>query len=412
MTGHDDLERRLPDYLEGRAPTAPAGLLNDLLRQTVDLPQRRGVLTFANSAWWAVGAAVVVLVAALALRSALPGPSVPPGGQASPSPSSEPSMTTITVSSPVHEKAIIVQATDVMSARLRTLGIGNFTSSGSGDNTTFSFVLPSSVDLADVRVVLTTQGDIEWLAWSAEPWPVEGDPVRQDVLPLFDASGQILSVTVRPASDGSPEGVVVSLGSLAADAIATYTSAHIGEPAMPLAMDGVILLSPTIQGAITGGDVLITLAEDAPISAEALSAIMASGPLPAAWTASPAGSPVPLPTPSPTAETSGYFVRWQNDDDATYHVELIEDPTDDPTGAIFHPWIIGPGETGVVEIPSTRPGELQVRLLTCDAVAQWVVQPGNYEVVIHGGQATLRPDAARSSLVPMPTASTCIFSGP
>jgi hypothetical protein len=123
--------------------------------------------------------------------------------------------------------------------------------------------------------------------------------------------------------------------------------------------------------------------------------------------------PTPEPTPSPTAVPTGYFVRWQNDDDVSYHVELIEDgPPDDPVGAIFHPWIIGPGETGVVEIPSIWAGELQVRLVSCNAVASWMVERGAYEVVIRGGQATLNTDAARSSLVPMPTASTCIFSGP
>jgi hypothetical protein len=127
----------------------------------------------------------------------------------------------------------------------------------------------------------------------------------------------------------------------------------------------------------------------------------------------PSPSPTPEPMPSPTAVPTGYFVRWQNDDDASYHVELIEDgPPDDPVGAIFHPWIIGSGEAGVVEIPSIWAGELQVRLTSCDAVAQWVVEPGNYEVIIHGGQATLNSDAAHSTLVPMPTASTCIFSGP
>lgn len=124
-------------------------------------------------------------------------------------------------------------------------------------------------------------------------------------------------------------------------------------------------------------------------------------------------SPSPSPSHSPTAQASGYFVRWQNDDDASYHVELIEyGPPEDPAGQTYHPWTIGPGETGVVEVPSIFAGELQVRLTSCDAVAQWVVEPGNYEVVIHGGQATLGAVAARSGLVPMPTASTCIFNGP
>lgn len=124
----------------------------------------------------------------------------------------------------------------------------------------------------------------------------------------------------------------------------------------------------------------------------------------------PSASPA-QPSSSPRTQATDYVVRWQNDDEATYHVELIEKPPGDAL-SIYHPWTIGPGETGVVEVPSTFAGELQVRLLTCDAVAQWVVQPGRYEVIIRGGQATLQPTAAAAGLVPMPTASTCIFSGP
>jgi len=285
MTDHDDLERALRAHLDRRAPSPPVGLLDGLLRQTAALPQRR-VLTFAGLAGWGAGlaAAAILLVAALALRSGLPGPSTPPGAHTSPSASAAESLTTITVPSPVHEKAIMLQAQDVMSARLRALGIGNFTAAA-GDDLTFSFILPPSVDQADVDTVLNAPGDIEWLAWSEAPWPVEGDAVREDVFPLFDASDQILSATVRPASGGSPEGVVVSLGPVAWEAIAAYTSAHVGEPALPLAMDGTVLTSPTIHAPITGGDIIITAGIDGPISTQALAAILSSGPLPAAWTA-------------------------------------------------------------------------------------------------------------------------------
>jgi hypothetical protein len=289
MTGHDGLEKRLPGYLNRRAPTPPAGLLDDVLRQAAALPQRGSGLAFTGFAWWGVGAAAaaVLLVTALALRSALPGPSVP-GGQASPSSTAGQSMTTITVPSPDHDKAMMEQAATIMGERLRALGIGNF-SAAAGDDLTFSFVLPPSVDPVDVSAVLSTPGVVEWLAWSEAPWPVEGGPVREGVLPLFDASDQILSASVQPAGAAGPDSVLVTVGTLAADAIGTYTSEHVGEPAMPLAMDGVILLAPTIQVPIMGGEVVITFPsalQDAPISPRAFAAILASGPLPAGWTTS------------------------------------------------------------------------------------------------------------------------------
>ena len=84
----------------------------------------------------------------------------------------------------------------------------------------------------------------------------------------------------------------------------------------------------------------------------------------------PHQSPTPEPTPSPTAQPTGYFVRWQNDDEATYHVELIEyGPPDDPTAGIYHP---GPS---VQEIPawwtSRAYGKANSRS-GCSAATQWL----------------------------------------
>jgi preprotein translocase subunit SecD len=54
---------------------------------------------------------------------------------------------------------------------------------------------------------------------------------------------------------------------------------------MPLAMDGKILISPTIGGAISSGDLFISMGSaDDSISAAALAAILKSGPLPEGWT--------------------------------------------------------------------------------------------------------------------------------
>jgi hypothetical protein len=287
MTGRDDLEKRLADRLERRAPMPPQGLLEDLLLQTSELPQRRRGLAFASTGWWALGVAVAaaLLIGAVALRTSLLPPSTGPGSQATPSASATPAETTIILPMPVREKAIAEQAEAVFQDRLRALGVGTF--SGSiGDDIRFTLVIPETVDPADVELVLHTFGQVEWLAWpDALSYPAEGDVVPDGVLPLFDAANQIVSVQLITTQNAPPgPGVEVTFGPTAMEALAAYTSSHVGKP-MPLAMDGTILTSPTIQGAITGGDLVISFAsQGGSMSAAALAAILESGPLPTGWT--------------------------------------------------------------------------------------------------------------------------------
>jgi hypothetical protein len=288
MNSGGDLEQRLPAYFDRQAVEPPHGLLDELLRETQTVSQRRSPFAFASFGWWAAGTAVVVaaLIVAVSLKG-LPTSPVGPGAQVSPSPSAPSSMTTITLPVPVREKAIAERAATVFEDRLRALGLGNF-SSGIGDQMTFSLTIPPEVDRADVDAVLHRVGEVEWLAWPDDlPPPAEGDPVPAGVLPLFDALEQIKSVLLHTGSAdtdvGEPPGVEVTFGPVASRALATYTESHIGRP-MPLAMDDQILISPTIQGAISSGDLFISMVPDGPISPAALAAILKSGPLPTGWT--------------------------------------------------------------------------------------------------------------------------------
>lgn len=293
MNSRDDLEQRLPTYFDRRAAMPPHGLLDDLLRETETVPQRRGRFALASFGWWAAGAAAaaMLLIAVVWLKTGLPAPSVGPGAHVSSSPSAQERLTTITVSVPVpvpmREKVLGGQALATFQARLRALGIGNF-SSVAGDEFAFTMSIPPSVDRADVDAVLQRVGEVEWLAWPDDlPPPAEGDQVPAGVLPLFDASDQIKSVLLHAGSVadvGDPQGVEVTFGSAASEALATYTASHLNRP-MPLAMDGKILISPTIQGAISSGDLFISMGPpDGPISPAALAAILESGPLPQGWT--------------------------------------------------------------------------------------------------------------------------------
>jgi len=105
-----------------------------------------------------------------------------------------------------------------------------------------------------------------------------------------------------------------------------------------------------------------------------------------------------------------YVLHIQNEDGVTYLVELIEVPSDGD--AIAHPWTISASTAGLVEVPSGLPGELQVREVSCDAVASWEVEPGSYELIIRNGDASLERSDVLQSAAPLPAASTCIFSGP
>ena len=288
MNSRDDLEQRLPTYFRRAAAVPPHGLLDELMRETEAVPQRRSRFAVAGLGWWAVGTAAIVLVLIVAISlKGLPASPVGPGAQVRPSPSAPPSMTTITLPVPVREKAIAERAATVFADRLRALGVGTFTSA-IGDQMTFSLTIPPGLDRADVDGVLHRVGEVEWLAWPDElPAPAEGDPVPAGVLPLFDASNQIVSVSLRAGSAdtavGEPPGVEITFGRAASEALATYTESHIGRP-MPLAMDGKILVSPIIQGAISSGDLFISMVPDGPISPAALAAILKSGPLPEGWT--------------------------------------------------------------------------------------------------------------------------------
>ncbi len=288
MTGRDDLEGRLPAFLANRAPSPEPGLLDDLVRQTADLPQRRRGLMLASIGWLVVGAAaaVAVLVGVVVFGSGLVQTPVAPGTHATPSATPAPGMTTVSLPVPVQEKAIVEQAEMVFANRLKALGIGTFTASA-GNDLRFTFLIPPSVDPADVDAVLHTAGRIEWLAWpDGAPTPNVGDPVPQGVLPLFDAASQITSVklTTGHTSPQVPE-VELTFGPVATEALATYTTSHIGQP-LPLALDGRILTAPIILSPLTGGDVIITTPSvpDAGLSAAALAAILKSGPVPSGWT--------------------------------------------------------------------------------------------------------------------------------
>lgn len=156
----------------------------------------------------------------------------------------------------------------------------------------------------------------------------------------------------------------------------------------------------------------------APIATAALLCACSASPSPSddATMRAPTRSPSPSSASSAPATATesilpeGYVFHIQNEDGSTYRVELVELPSQGVV--ITHPWTISSDSAGLVEVTSTFLAELQVREVSCDAVASWEVEPGRYEVTIRNGDAVLEPSSILPSGEPLPTASTCLFSGP
>ncbi|TMB85081.1 MAG: hypothetical protein E6J39_02155 [Chloroflexi bacterium] len=180
------------------------------------------------------------------------------------------------------DKAHVDAAQAVLAKRLKSLGITNFTVAV-GPVMQFSLIVPDSVDPKAVEAVLHARGVVGWLPWpSDKPAPVAGDRASPGATPLFDAT-QVVSVEPSTESSGQP-GIDIRLDPEATRALAIYSSKHVGEP-LPIILDGVVVTAPTVQSPIRDGHLLLTGPEgDADgIPFAALAAILASGPLPAAW---------------------------------------------------------------------------------------------------------------------------------
>lgn len=207
--------------------------------------------------------------------------SVVPACAAPPEPTPATRTITVKMPVPVADKAVIDAAREVFAKRLKALGIVNFTMTV-GATMEFALQVPLTFDGQLVDAVLKRPGVVALVSWPPNgDSPAPGDTVPATVETIV-AAGEFTSAVASSDATGQPA-VRITLGAAGAAAFATYTAAHIGGYA-PLVLDGTILTAPIIQSAINGGDLLITGPDPLPIPVAALAAIMASGPLPDAWT--------------------------------------------------------------------------------------------------------------------------------
>lgn len=218
-----------------------------------------------------ITAAVLVAVVAACQSTSTPPPT--PG----------PSMTLLSIPVAVQtaDKAVMSAAADVLSARVRALGIGTFSSS-IGAGIVFQIPVTDPSIKPTLEAALKARGIVEFLP-GGDNAPAEGDPAPAGVAPIFDAGTQIRSATLVDDQSGG-KAVSIELGPDGTEALADYTTANVGK-AMLLVLDGVVIAAPIINEPLLDGKVQLTFAPDGAVPPAAIAAIMAAGPMPAGWAA-------------------------------------------------------------------------------------------------------------------------------
>ncbi len=232
----------------------------------------------------------------------VPAMPTPPSGSTGAPPSAPPAATPITSgmtdyvvhpATPRPSKPVTDQAIQVLSARLHSLGIGDF-SIAAGDAITVS--VPASADQAAVRAVLTTTGEVSFVplppatygtstSAGTKPVPNTGDTLDPALTPLL-GSAEIASAQASTDASGNPA-VDLSFTPQGARLFADWSTAHVGE-FFAVVLDGKVLLAPCVKTPITDGKGMIALGQGGlPAPASAIVAIVSSGPLPPEWRQSP-----------------------------------------------------------------------------------------------------------------------------
>jgi hypothetical protein len=206
------------------------------------------------------------------------------GCEAEPSPTARTRTMTATISIPVAGRGFNNEAEAVFFKRLSALGIREFgvSTDSTDDLMRWTMQVPTAIDDEVVDAVLRRAGLFQFVPWPAgEEGPAPGDAVPAGLQPLFDDPTEFQSAAVTTDSAGQ-FGVDFTLGPVAREAIATYTTQHIGST-LPFVLDGFVLTAPIIYGPIADGVLRLTGPDPPPVPLAAIVAMIASGPLPAAW---------------------------------------------------------------------------------------------------------------------------------
>jgi hypothetical protein len=361
-----ELEVRLRAHLHHRFDgAAPSPELAASVGQVFATRPHRTVLGglrlgSARFDWQAVAAAAVVAaIALLSLNIGHLGPAANPTQSVPPTQgSSERLFVVLPPDGGQPSKADTIQATNVLSARLRALGFGNF-SSGGGFAITFELGPGSATDAA-VRRVLTAPGVIAFIPLPVADYGQFGDGPNQaiigEALPKAEATlfGWDGIASTSPAASETDRRIDVHLTPTAAAALAAFTTAHIGE-SFAIVIDGKVALVVQVMAPITSGQA--TLSVPTNDSGTIAAAILFGGAaLPASWQGASASVIVSQDVAATSAErATGGQLR-----DASLSVEQA----------------VAGGSLSVV-------WNVTIQVADCPALASCPYSPGDYLVTVN-----------------------------
>jgi preprotein translocase subunit SecD len=161
---------------------------------------------------------------------------------------------------------------DIIERRVAGIGVSEpqVRSEVAGDGSRRIVVeVPGVSDPGQVRVLVGSTGRLQFIDPGAQSLQVGQDITELlesgAVQELFDGS-QIQQGSVAPAVDaGNQIGVQFTLSDAASDTWCTFTSRNVDRPG-PIALDAEIITAPRIQGAICGGQTIITIGPNTPVN--------------------------------------------------------------------------------------------------------------------------------------------------
>ena len=174
-------------------------------------------------------------------------------------------------------KAETELATNVISARLKTLGVGNF-SIAAGNDIRVSII--GGVDVLSAQLAVQAPGVLQFvinLDTDVSPTTVGG--TTPGLGPLWQ--GDEVAAVSSGADSGGQQTISIKLTDAGAVAFAAATASHVGEQ-LALALDQQVLAFQAIKAPAAGGTTL-TFAAPGFMPANALKAILLNGPLPPGW---------------------------------------------------------------------------------------------------------------------------------
>ncbi len=167
---------------------------------------------------------------------------------------------------------------EVINARLKALGVGNFSLSAGQD---ISVEVDGGVDANKVQLAMHASGVVEFVPVA----PGATDPFIGSLVSLAAErlwpGDEIASASVGPDANGHPA-IKVVLTPAGAQIFGTWTTSHVGSTLL-IVLDGRVVSLVSITAPIVGGAVTLT-GFDAPLlPIDVLAAILDSGPLTPNW---------------------------------------------------------------------------------------------------------------------------------